>query len=64
MDGFALTERIRDDERFRDLPVILVTSLESQQDRRRGLEVGADAYITKSTFDQQNLLDAMERLIG
>jgi two-component system chemotaxis sensor kinase CheA len=64
MDGFVLTEQIRGDERFRDLPVVLVTSLESQRDRQRGLEAGADAYITKSAFDQQNLLEAIEHLIG
>ncbi len=63
MDGFVLTEKIKGDERFQDLPVVLVTSLESPQDRIRGLEAGADAYITKSTFDQRELLETIERLI-
>jgi two-component system chemotaxis sensor kinase CheA len=50
-------------ERFKELPVVLVTALESPQDRIRGLEAGADAYIAKSTFDQRELLETIERLI-
>jgi two-component system chemotaxis sensor kinase CheA len=64
MDGFALTERVKGAEAHADLPVILVTSLESRQDRIRGLEAGADAYVVKSTFDQLELLEIIERLIG
>lgn len=64
MDGFALTERVKRDERFKEMPVVLVTSLESPQDKIRGLEAGADAYITKGTFDQQDLLETLARLIG
>jgi len=64
MDGFAFTEKVKGHERFKDLPVVLVTSLESPEDKIRGLEAGADAYITKSTFDQLELLDTIERLIG
>jgi two-component system chemotaxis sensor kinase CheA len=64
MDGFILTEKIKGDERFRELPVVLVTSLEAPEDKIRGLKAGADAYITKGTFDQQDLLETIERLIG
>jgi two-component system chemotaxis sensor kinase CheA len=64
MDGFILTEKIKGGERFKELPVVLVTSLESPEDKIRGLEAGADAYITKATFDQQDLLETIERLIG
>jgi two-component system chemotaxis sensor kinase CheA len=63
MDGFDLTAKIRSDERFKHLPVVLVTSLESAADRERGIEVGADAYIGKSGFDQEQLLDVIRRLI-
>ncbi|MBI5606301.1 MAG: response regulator [Deltaproteobacteria bacterium] len=63
MDGFDLVENIRGNNKFPDLPVILVTSLESDQDRRRGIEVGANAYIVKSSFDQSNLLEVVRRLI-
>ena len=64
MDGIALTEWVRANERVRELPVILVTALHSQEDRLRGLEAGADAYIAKGTFDQNELLETMERLVG
>jgi two-component system chemotaxis sensor kinase CheA len=45
------------------MPVILVTGLESQEDRERGFDVGANAYIAKSSFDQSNLIGVIERLI-
>lgn len=64
MDGFALCEAIRGSKRFSALPVVLVTALELPEHRARGLEVGADAYIGKSGFDQQNLLDTISQLIG
>lgn len=63
MDGFALTEAIRASKRFRNLPVILVTALKSEQDRMRGLEVGADAYLVKSAFDQSNLIQTIQQLL-
>ena len=62
MDGLELTARIRADERFRDLPVVLVTSLASPEDRERGMTAGADAFIVKSEFDQELLLDVIRRL--
>jgi CheY-like chemotaxis protein len=64
MSGFELTERIRADEQFREIPVIIVTSRDTVDDRRRGFEVGADAYVLKREFDQTQLLDTVRRLIG
>jgi two-component system chemotaxis sensor kinase CheA len=63
MDGFALTQSIKSDGRYSRVPVVLVTSLESSQDRLHGMEAGADAYIVKSTFDQRELLETIERMI-
>ncbi|OGR34638.1 MAG: hypothetical protein A2051_02155 [Desulfovibrionales bacterium GWA2_65_9] len=63
MDGLALTEHIRSDPQYKDLPIILVTSLASDEDKRRGLEVGASAYIPKPSFDQRVLLDTLKRLV-
>jgi two-component system chemotaxis sensor kinase CheA len=63
MDGLTLTARIRQDSRYRDLPVILVTSLASDEDRKRGIDAGADAYIVKSVFEQKLLLDTLKRLV-
>jgi len=64
LTGFELTERIRADEALRDIPVIIVTSRDTVDDRRRGFEVGADAYVLKREFDQTQLLDTVRRLIG
>lgn len=63
MDGFALTEAIRGSRRFADIPVVLVTGLATDADRRRGLDVGASAYLVKSAFDAKSLLDAIGRLV-
>jgi len=63
MNGFDLTARIRRDPECRKTPVVLVTALESREDRERGVEVGADAYIVKSSFDQSNLLETIKRLL-
>jgi len=64
VDGFQLTSRIRNDLGLAELPVIIVTSLASETHRRRGLEVGAQAYIVKSQFNQSNLLDTVQQLLG
>jgi two-component system, chemotaxis family, sensor kinase CheA len=64
IDGFALSRRIRASQRFAELPVILVTALSSDEDRARGLEAGADAYIVKSSFDKSVLLDTIQQLAG
>lgn len=64
VDGFTLTERIRKELGRTDLPVVIVTSLASETHRRRGLEVGAQAYIVKSQFNQGNLLETVRQLLG
>ena len=63
MDGLTLAARIREDVKYKELPIILVTSLASDADRQRGVDVGASAYLTKGTFEQKALLDALRRLI-
>ncbi|MEI6704833.1 MAG: response regulator [Deltaproteobacteria bacterium] len=62
MDGFELTARLRADDRFSRLPVVLITSLDSSEDKKKGIDAGADAYIVKSSFDQSNLLDIIRKL--
>lgn len=63
MDGFTLTETIRAAPRFRELPVVLVTARETEQDRTRGIAVGADAYLGKSAFDQKELVETIRQLL-
>jgi CheY-like chemotaxis protein len=63
LNGFELTEKIRKSGRFPQLPVIIVTSLAKESDRRRGVEAGADAYLVKSDFESRALLDIVRQLI-
>lgn len=64
MDGFTFIERARAEPALREIPSILVTSRSSPEDRRRGRQVGAEAYIAKSEFDQGVLLDRIRELVG
>ncbi|MBU1666419.1 MAG: response regulator, partial [Gammaproteobacteria bacterium] len=63
LDGFELTRRIRGDSLLADLPVVIVTSLGSEEHRRRGLEVRADAYVVKSSFETRELLEVVGQLL-
>ena len=64
MDGFALTEAIRAHPARSNVPILILTSRTSEEDRNRGLEAGADGYIVKSAFNEAALLSAVERLLG
>lgn len=64
MSGFEFVATARADAELRDIPAILVTSRASVEDKRRGKDVGARAYIVKSEFDQAFLLDAIKGLVG
>jgi two-component system chemotaxis sensor kinase CheA len=64
LNGFGLAERVKGDGRLKEIPFVLVTSLESPKDKLQGLEAGADAYIVKGSFDQSELLETIERLVG
>jgi len=63
MNGFELVSKIRKNNDTKELPVVLVTALESDEDKKRGIDVGADAYIVKRSFDQSNLLNIINKLI-
>jgi two-component system, chemotaxis family, sensor kinase CheA len=63
MNGFELTAKIRADKKLGEMPVVLVTALESREDKERGIESGANAYIVKSSFDQSNLLEVVRRFL-
>ena len=64
LDGFQLTASICAGQAHQVVPVVLITSLASEEQRRRGLEVGARAYIVKSQFNQESLLDVVRQLLG
>ncbi len=63
MNGFELTAKIRKEKKLSELPVVLVTALETREDREHGIDVGANAYIVKSSFDQSNLLEVINKLL-
>ena len=64
MDGFGFVAQTRADTVLRDVPAILVTSRDSVEDRLRGQQVGASAYVIKGEFDQMQLLQTIRTLIG
>lgn len=64
MDGIELVSRIKADPRLQSLPVMVVSYKDREEDRRRGLDAGADYYLAKGSFHDDALLDAVEDLIG
>jgi two-component system chemotaxis sensor kinase CheA len=64
IDGFTFVAQTRADPALQKVPAVLVTSRDAPEDRRRGLDAGASAYIVKSEFDQNELLDRIRRLVA
>ena len=64
MDGFTLTVTLKKDERFSRIPIIIVTSLEREEERKQGLQAGADAFLLKKSFNQESLIQTIRTLIG
>ena len=64
LDGIELTKAIRSGPAYSSLPVVIVTSHGSEDDRLKGIAAGADAYLVKQSFDQHVLLATVERLVG
>ena len=63
LDGLGLLQRIRERPEWADIPVVLLTSLAAPEEQKRGLELGADAYLLKQTFDHRRLMDTIQRLL-
>jgi chemotaxis protein histidine kinase CheA/CheY-like chemotaxis protein len=64
MSGFELTRTIRRTKGWEQVPVVIMTSLGNEDDRRMGLEAGASAYLLKGEFDQSELVETVRRLVG
>ncbi|MGD8623129.1 MAG: hybrid sensor histidine kinase/response regulator [Anaerolineae bacterium] len=64
LDGLSLTEQLRQDERYAQVPIVIVSSRDKDEDRQRGLDVGANAYIVKGTFEQGDLTTTVASLLG
>lgn len=63
LDGFSLTEKLRREDDYKHTPIIIVSSRDRDEDKRRGMRVGASAYIVKGSFDQSNLLATIQALV-
>jgi len=63
MDGMQLLEQMKKQKSTESIPVIMVTSMESKDDQQRGMSLGADAYIAKRKFDQQELLRTVRQIL-
>jgi CheY-like chemotaxis protein len=64
MDGLALTRTVRATPGWQAVPVVVMTSRDSEADRRAGMDAGADAYLHKSDFSASDLLGTVARLLG
>jgi two-component system chemotaxis sensor kinase CheA/two-component system sensor histidine kinase and response regulator WspE len=64
LDGIDLTRRVKATPRFVKLPIVILSSLSAPEERRRGVDAGADAYIVKGELDPEGLGATFERLCG
>ena len=64
LDGIELATLIKKDAHLKSLPVMIVSYKDREEDRRRGLDAGADYYLTKGSFHDETLLQAVVDLIG
>ncbi len=64
MNGFEFVKLIKQDQRLKQTPVMIVSYKDREEDRQRGLDVGADYYLTKGSFQDETLIDAVIDLIG
>ena len=63
MDGFTLTEALRQEKTYRHTPIIILSSRGSEEDKLRGMQVGANGYLVKGAFDPQQLTDTINKLM-
>ena len=64
MDGYEFISKFKNDEKYKNIPAIIISTLAQEEEKRKGFEAGADRYIVKSAFDKDTLLTAVESLIG
>ncbi len=64
MNGFELTKRLRANPKTKRIPVIIISTRSGEEDRRKGVEAGAQGYMVKSKFDPQGLVEMIKHLIG
>ena len=64
VSGLQLLERVRGDDRFRKLPVVILTTLGAPADKERAMQLGADGYLVKLNFQEKELIKTVHRYVG
>ncbi|MBF0474957.1 MAG: Hpt domain-containing protein [Deltaproteobacteria bacterium] len=64
MNGFEMIQTLKREKKYRNIPFIIVSYKQREEDKRRGMEVGASRYIVKSKYDSKHLLETIDQLIG
>ena len=64
LDGIDLTKRVKSTPRFVKLPIVILSSLSAPEERRRGVDAGADAYLVKGELEAESFAGTLERLTG
>jgi two-component system chemotaxis sensor kinase CheA len=64
INGFQLTRQLRASEQYKEIPIIIVSSLSKDEDKRQAMDAGAQAYVVKGSFDQGMLLETVQMLVG
>ncbi|BAZ45635.1 CheA signal transduction histidine kinase [Chondrocystis sp. NIES-4102] len=64
MNGLEMTTKIRQHRQYDQLPIVLITTLSSPEDKQRGIQAGANAYLTKGDFEQELLFQTLNQLIN
>ncbi|MDT8376274.1 MAG: response regulator [Mariprofundaceae bacterium] len=64
LDGFGLVRHMRNQAKYEDIPILIISTRESAEDRMRGLEAGADAYLVKQQLDGKSLMKSINMLVG
>jgi two-component system chemotaxis sensor kinase CheA len=62
LNGLEFTKRIKESQKLKDTPVVILTSLGSEENIKQGMDAGADAYLVKTKFDRKDLLQIVKRL--
>jgi two-component system, chemotaxis family, sensor kinase CheA len=64
MDGFMLIENLKKNDTLSKIPIIVISSMDNEEEQKRTFQLGASRYIVKNSFNNHNLLDAVNSLVG
>ncbi|MBL6990242.1 MAG: hybrid sensor histidine kinase/response regulator [Bacteriovoracaceae bacterium] len=64
MDGIEMVRCMKKEPKLNNIPTVIISYKESDEDKRKGLEVGADRYISKGKYETKVLIEAIHKLLG